>query len=76
MAAGQPIVAVRYPPAELEIVDAAREVMGQTVSQFTRSASVALARAILEASASSGITRTTWDATWFEDVTIERKAEP
>jgi hypothetical protein len=51
MAGSSGIVAVRYPAADLELIEAARNIMGQTISQFTRSASIALAKAIIEAAA-------------------------
>ncbi len=70
--AGQPIVCVRYPTHDLATIEEARAIMGQTVSQFTRSASVVLARAILEASIDSGIARTSWDACWIKGE-VERR---
>jgi hypothetical protein len=60
------VVPVRYPEPDLEIIEAARTIMGQTISQFTRSASVTLAKAIIAAAADAGIQRSTWDASRIE----------
>ena len=71
------IVPVRYPEADLELVKAARAIMGQSVSQFTRSASVALARAVLEAAADAGIGpgEGSWDRSWIVDPTLQLKPD-
>jgi hypothetical protein len=68
-----PVVPVRYPPADLERIEVAMRIMGSpNISHFTRSASVTLANAIIEASIASGINRTSWDNTWIEGE-LERK---
>lgn len=68
-----PVVPVRYPPADLEIIEAARLIMGQTISQFTRSASVTLGKAIIAAAADADIRRSSWENCWIGDTSLESK---
>lgn len=68
-------VCVRYPAKDLELVEVAMSIMGDaTISVFTRSASVALAKAIIAAAADAGIRagETGWDRSWIEG-SLERK---
>ena len=51
------------------------EIMGQNMSQFTRSAAVTLARAVIEAAGNAGIGpgEGKWENSWIENPTLERK---
>jgi hypothetical protein len=75
MAGQSGIVPVRYPAADLEIIEAAMAITrSATISAFTREASVKLARALIEASVASGLRpgELDWDASWIEGQ-IERR---
>ena len=57
-AARQPnsgVICVRFRGSDLAIIEEGRRVMGQTISQFTRSATTALGRAVLEAATEANI---------------------
>ena len=66
------LVAIRFHPSDLAVVERARAIMtDSSLGAFVRTSAVTFARAIIEASESSGIERTTWDACWIADTTLE-----
>jgi uncharacterized protein (DUF1778 family) len=74
----QQVVCSRFGMSDLETVRVAADIMGQSVSTFTRTAAVTLAKAIIEAATDLGATRPgsgSWDRAGIAEGRIEFKGD-